>query len=82
MITCPRYVEVNGILEPPTYEIQEGDDIVTRGFYTVAQLAEFMDVELDPYADILVNNRVENLPEWPHPQWSVCYYHTVLTVPR
>ncbi len=71
MITCPRYVEVNGILEPPTYEIQEGDDIVTRGFYTVAQLAEFMDVELDPYADILVNNRVEGLQTLVYENFSV-----------
>ncbi len=61
LITCPRYVEVNGVLEPPTYEIQENDAVVTRSFYTVQQLSEFMDVELDPDAEILVNNRVEDL---------------------
>lgn len=71
MITCPRYVEVNGILEPPTYEIKEGDAVVTRSFYTVAQLAEFMDVELDPYADILVNNRVEGLQALVYENFSV-----------
>lgn len=71
LITCPRYVEVNGILEPPTYEIKEHDAIVTRSFYTVAQLAEFMDVELDMDADILVNNRVEDLQALVYENFSV-----------
>ncbi len=71
LITCPRYVEVNGILEPPTYEIKEHDAIVTRSFYTVAQLAEFMDVELDMSADILVNNRVEDLQALVYENFSV-----------
>ncbi len=71
LITCPRYVEVNGVLEPPTYEIKEHDAIVTRSFYTVAQLAEFMDVELDMDADILVNNRVEDLQALVYENFSV-----------
>ncbi len=71
LITCPRYVEVNGILEPPTYEIKEDDAIVTRSFYTVEQLAEFMDVELDMDADILVNNRVEDLQALVYENFSV-----------
>lgn len=77
MITCPRYVEVNGILEPPTYEIQENDSVVTRGFYTVEQLAQFMDVELDPDADIYVNNRVEDLQALVYENFSVDW--TVIT---
>lgn len=71
LITCPRYVEVNGVLEPPSYEIKEHDAIVTRSFYTVQQLAEFMDVELDPDADILVNNRVEGLGALVYENFSV-----------
>ncbi len=71
LITCPRYVEVNGVLEPPTYEIKENDAIVTRSFYTVEQLAEFMDVELDLDADILVNNRVEDLQALVYENFSV-----------
>ena len=71
LITCPRYVEVNGVLEPPTYEIKENDAIVTRSFYTVEQLAEFMDVELDMDADILVNNRVEDLQALVYENFSV-----------
>ena len=57
MITCPKFVQVNGSLEPGSYQIQEGDVIETRNFYTVGQVAEFMDVEVDMDHDILVNNR-------------------------
>ena len=57
MISCPKFVQVNGSLEPASYEIQEGDVIETRNFYTVGQVAEFMDVEVDTDYDILVNNR-------------------------
>jgi hypothetical protein len=57
-VVCPKFVEVNGSLEPSSYEICEGDRIETRNFYTVGQVAEFMDVEIDPDREILVNNRV------------------------
>ena len=57
MVTCPKFVQVNGSLEPGSYEIQEGDVIETRNFYTVGQVAEFMDVEVDMDKEILVNNR-------------------------
>lgn len=57
MITCPKFVQVNGSLEPSSYEIKEGDSIETRNYYTVGQVAEFMDVEIDHDHEILVNNR-------------------------
>ena len=57
MITCPKFVEVNGKLESGTYQIKEGDKIETRSYYTVGQVAEFMDVKVDTGRDILVNNR-------------------------
>lgn len=57
-VTCPKFVEVNGSLEPGSYEICEGDSIETRSFYTVGQLAEFMDVEVDQDREIMVNNRM------------------------
>ncbi len=56
-VVCPKFVQVNGSLEPASYEIKEGDVIETRNFYTVGQVAEFMDVEVDKDHDILVNNR-------------------------
>ncbi len=57
MITCPKFVEVNGSLEPGSYEIKEGDVIETRNFYTVGQVAEFMDIHVNPEHVIMVNNR-------------------------
>ena len=57
VVRCPRFLEVNGSLELPSYQIEENDKIETRGFYTVGQLVEFMDVELDTEHEIMVNNR-------------------------
>lgn len=56
-VTAPRFVEVNGKLATKEYEIKNGDDIETRSYYTVIQLAEFMDVVIDEDYDIVVNNR-------------------------
>ena len=58
LVRCPKFLEVNGSLELPSYEIQSGDQIEARNFYTVGQLAEFMDVEVDTEHEIVVNNRV------------------------
>ncbi|MCR4673842.1 MAG: pilus assembly protein PilM [Lachnospiraceae bacterium] len=70
-ITCPKFVEVNGSLEPGSYIIKEGDDIETRGFYTVGQLAEFMDVTVDKNHEIIVNNRVGDLNTLVYENFSV-----------
>lgn len=60
-VTCPKFVEVNGSLEPGSYEIKEGDAVETRSFYTVGQLAAFMDVEVDLDHEIIVNNRPSDM---------------------
>lgn len=61
IVRCPKFLEVNGSLELPSYEICSGDRIEARNFYTVGQLAEFMDVEVDMEHEIVVNNRVATL---------------------
>lgn len=58
IVRCPKFLEVNGRLELPSYQIQSGDQIETRSFYTVGQLAEFMGVEVDWEHEVLVNNRI------------------------
>lgn len=58
IVRCPKFLEVNGSFEMPSYQIQSGDKIETRGFYTVGQVAEFMDVEVDWEHEVMVNNRV------------------------
>ena len=60
-VKCPKFVEVNGKLEPGTYVIKQDDSIETRSFYTVGQLAAFMDVEVDDSHEILVNNRPSDM---------------------
>lgn len=57
IVRCPKFLEVNGSLRLPSYAIQEGDEVETRSFYTVGQLAEFMDVDVNQEHVILVNNR-------------------------
>ena len=59
-VTCPRFVEVNGEVVTAGYALQDGDVVVVKNYYTVAELAEFMDVELDPDAEIIVNNKIED----------------------
>ena len=70
-IVCPKFVEVNGSLEPGSYEIKEGDVIETRSFYTVGQVAEFMDVEIDLDHQILVNNREADVDSLVYENFSI-----------
>ena len=60
-ITCAKFVEVDGRLEPGSYQIADNDVIELRNYYTIEQLAGFMDVEVDTEKEILVNNRPADL---------------------
>lgn len=57
MVPCPKFAYVNGELKSEFYDIQEGDDINMENFYTVAQLFEFLDMDLTDM-DIYVNNEL------------------------
>ena len=70
-IACPKFVEVNGSLEPGSYELKEGHVIETRSFYTVGQVAEFMDVEIDLDHQILVNNREADVDSLVYENFSI-----------
>ncbi len=63
-VVCPKFVEVNGSLEPDSYEIQEGDSIETRNFYTVHRLQNLWTWKLTPDSEILVNNREAGWRPW------------------
>ena len=56
-VKLPKFAEVNGNLQSEYYDIQPGDDIVMRNYYTVSQIIEFMDVILNPEMNIYVNNK-------------------------
>ena len=70
-VSCPKFVEVNGSLEPASYEIKEGDVIETRNFYTVGQVISFMDVEVDMDRDIYVNHQVADLDTLVYDNFSI-----------
>lgn len=55
-IELPKFAMVNDGLQSGYYEIQDGDDIQMLNFYTVKQILEFMDVQIDPNRLLLVNN--------------------------
>ena len=50
---------------------KRGDAVETRSFYTVEQLAAFMDVEVDMDHEILVNNRVATMESLVYENFSV-----------
>ncbi len=60
-IACPKYVEVDGDIVPPQYEIQENDKIKIHSFYTVAQLLTYLEIEQETVADIQVNGKQADL---------------------
>ena len=59
-VSFPKFAEVNGQLQSKFYDIQQGDVIEVRNYYTVKQIADFMDVILDPTKNIYVNNKLAN----------------------
>ena len=70
-IICPKFVEVNGNLVPGAYTIKNGDVVETRSYYTVSQLAEFMDIEIDTTKSIIVNNRVVDMDEMVYDNFTI-----------
>lgn len=53
-ISLPKTALVNGVLENEFYPVKEGDAVVVRNFYTVSEIATFMDTV--PGREILVND--------------------------
>ena len=60
-ISVPKFASVNGTLQSKFYEIQDGDDIEIVNYYTVKQIADFMDVIIEPGMNIYVNNNLSDL---------------------
>lgn len=57
-VQLPKYASVNGELKSGYYEIQDGDKIEMLKFYTVQQILEFMDVNLESGTEIYVNREI------------------------
>ena len=56
-VEIPKFAQVNGILQSSYYEIQEGDRIEMLNYYTVQQIAEFMDLPITTESTIFVNHQ-------------------------
>lgn len=70
-VSCPRFVQVNGELEPEDYSIRENDVIETRNYYTVRHIAQFMDLVIDTDQMIFVNNEEADLDTLVYENFSV-----------
>lgn len=59
-VLVPKFATVNGALESQYYELKSGDEVEILNYYTVKQVADFMDVIIDPKMNIYVNNELAN----------------------
>lgn len=72
-ISVPRFASVNGTLKSNYYEIQEQDAVEILNYYTVKQLTEFMDVVIDPYMNLYVNNKLADMNTPVYENFSVIW---------
>ena len=72
-VALPKYAEVNGELESGYYEIRENDNIKLLDYYTVAQIASFMDVTLKEGMNIYVNNKLADKDTLVYSNFSIIW---------
>lgn len=70
-IDLPRTALVNGKLENEFYSIQENDDINVKNYYTVREIAEFMDVPIG--GKITVNDIPANTGTRVYENFTLCW---------
>lgn len=69
-VECPKFAEVNGHLASAYYNIQQGDEIQMLKYYTVKQIADFMDVIVEPDS-VFVNNEIAGFEDEVYENFSV-----------
>lgn len=72
-IDLPKFARVNGELESGYYDVKDGDSIEMLDFYTVKQVAEFMDVILAKDMNIYVNNKLCDEEERVYNNFSIIW---------
>ncbi|MCM1253597.1 MAG: cell division protein FtsA [Clostridium sp.] len=72
-IELPKFAMVNGQLQSGYYSIQENDEIEFLGYYTVKQIAEFMDVIINQDLNIYVNNKLADMDTKVYENFSVIW---------
>lgn len=77
-IDLPKFACVNGNLQSGYYSIQENDNIEILNYYTVRQIAEFMDVIINQEMNIYVNNKLADMDTKVYENFSVIWTMEVL----
>jgi hypothetical protein len=72
-IDLPKFASVNGALQSGYYSIQENDQIEILSYYTVRQIAEFMDVIINQEMNIYVNNKLADMDTKVYENFSVIW---------
>ncbi len=72
-VDLPKFASVNGQLQSGYYDIRENDRIEMLNFYTVRQIAEFMDVIIDEQMNIYVNNKLAGMDTRVYENFSVLW---------
>ncbi len=72
-IELPKFALVNGRLQSGYYAIKENDAIEFLNYYTVRQVAEFMDVIINQELNIYVNNKLADMDTKVYENFSVIW---------
>ncbi len=72
-VLLPKFALVNGQLQSEFYAVQEGDAIEMCNYYTVKQIADFMDVILKKDMNIYVNNKRADLDTLVYDNFAVIW---------
>ncbi len=72
-IDLPKFASVNGELQSGYYSIRENDSIEILSYYTVRQIAEFMDVIINREMNIYVNNKLADMDTKVYENFSVIW---------
>jgi len=81
-VRVPKFASVNGTMQSKFYEIKAGDEINILNYYTVRQIADFMDVLLDPKMNIYVNNNLSDENTYVYDNFTVNWTLETLTSER
>ena len=69
----PKLASVNGKLQSAYYQIQDGDVVELMDYYTVLQIAEFMDVSAESIKSVWVNHEKAGLDTKVYHNFSVSF---------
>lgn len=72
-VELPKFASVNGFLQSAYYDIRNGDQIEILNYYSVRQIAEFMDVMIDQSMKIYVNNKRADMESLVYENFSVLW---------